>query len=297
MGAARGVWNEAKHHRGYHGRFGSGGAKQSAKKASRARRRMTVVDTGNSQRSPSIADRLAHALTRQNALDAVPAKLKRPPGGHSGDYTGEALSGPREMGSVRALSEYEGVRYVDTNSYLRDPKRHELDHDPVYRDDVERVAEIDKTMSVSRLTADIKVDRVIKEGKLVFGEQAWWNADMNSDNFVVQDAGFERWRAGERPDLAGLRWKEIGYSSTTADSAVAKDFGRRWPAANSEMDGEPVIMTILVPKGTGGVQLAEMGHAAEILLQRDLIFEVAADHGVDADGFRRLDVRVVSDGQ
>jgi hypothetical protein len=234
---------------------------------------------------------------KQDALDATPAKLKRAPGGHTGNYDGEALSGPPGMGSVRALSEYEGVHYAGINGYLRDRKRHELDNDPLYADDIERIAEIDKTMAVSRLKDDVRVDRIVQEGKLVFGEQAWWNADMNSDDFDVQDAGFERWEAGERPDLTGLRWVERGYSSTTADPKVAEEFGGRWRQSNSPMDGEPVIMRILVPKGTGGVQLAEMGHAAEILLQRDLTFEVVADHGVDADGFRRIDVRVVPDDE
>jgi len=261
-------------------------------------------DGGRWVKSPaSTAKRLVDALSGQAALDATPAKLKRAPGGHHGDYTGEDLTGPPGMGSVRALSEYEGVEYQSANTFLRGGYKDARTGAPASGNEdflegvPERIAEIDKTMAVSRLTADVKVSRVIKEGKRVFGEQAWWNADMNSDDFDVQDAGFERWQAGERPDLTGLRWKELGYSSTTADPAVAEDFGKRWPASNSEMDGEPVIMTILVPKGTGGVQLAEMGHAAEILLQRDLTYEVVADDGVGSDGFRRIQVRVVPDGE
>lgn len=236
----------------------------------------------------SIAHRLEQAAAKQEALDATPAKLKRAPNGHSGDYTGESLAGPPGMGSVRALSEYEGVEYVDTNGDLRhgdlsDPKS------------AHRVAEIDKTMNASRLTHDIRVERAIQYGFAVFGKEAWYGdvVDQSEPDFDVQDEQWARWEAGVRPNLTGLRWRERGYSSTSADPAVVEDFGKRWPAANSELEGEPVIMRILVPKGTGAVQLAEMGHAAEILLQRDLEFEIIADHGVDK-GFRRIDVRTVT---
>lgn len=255
-----------------------------------------------------VLERLAHALTRQDALDATPAKLKRAPEGHYGKYEGEALSGPRGMGSVRALSEYEGVEYDGVNTYLRhgprdvgpinesDPYDHNRFAKEFNEENAHRVAEIDKTMAVSRLQEDVKVDRTIRYGDKVFGRDAWYGDIIdwsNNTDFDKQDREMAVWESGVRPDLTGLRWKELAYSSTTADPAVAKDFGKRWPKLNSGLDGEPVIMTILVPKGTGGVQLAEMGHAAEILLQRDLTMEVVADHGVDADGFRRIDVRVV----
>jgi hypothetical protein len=253
---------------------------------------------------------LAKALTGQKALDATPAKLIRAPNGHSGSYAGEGLTGPKGMGSVRALSQYEGVEYVTTNTYLRQGPRtvgtlNPSDpYDPAQLDkesneeNAARVAEIDKTMSVSKLTSDVKVDRVIQKGSAVFGRDAWYGGviDWNSTDFDKQDREVEVWESGVRPDLTGLRWKEPAYSSTTADPAVAKDFGKRWPKSNSSLDGEPVIMTILVPKGTGGVQLAEMGHAAEVLLERGLTYEVVADHGVGSDGFRLLDVRVVPDG-
>ncbi|MER7002216.1 ADP-ribosyltransferase [Dactylosporangium sp. NPDC000555] len=241
------------------------------------------IDTTPGSGLGDLLHRLASAVTKQDALDAAPAKLKRAPRGHSGDYTGEGLSGPHGMGSVRALSEYEGVEYVETNSDLR---ARDLS-DPAV---AHRVAEIDKTMSVSRLSSDIRVDRIIQKGAAVFGTDVWHPKEMSDPDFDVQDAAYERWVAGERPNLTGVRWTERGYSSTTADPKVAESFGGRWRQTNSTTDGEPVIMTIFVPKGTGAVQLAEMGHAAEILLQRDLDMEVIADHGVDPDGYRRIDV-------
>lgn len=254
-------------------------------------------------------EQLGDALVGQKALDAVPAKLKRAPEGHSGNYAGEQLSGPPGMGSVRALSEYEGVEYSRINGVLRG----QFEYKAMPWDTPEQIAdrtanleriraeiglkvdEIDKTMAVSKLAEDVRVDRVIRYGAQVFGDEAWYG-DMNLkavEDFDEQDRLYERWTAGERPDLTGLRWSDGGFVSTTADPAVAPEFGKRWPGFNSPGEGEPVIMTILVPKGTGGVQLAEMGHAAEILLDRGLTMEVAADHGIDSQGFRRLDVRVV----
>lgn len=250
--------------------------------------------------------------TGQAALDAAPATLTPAPRGHFGDYEGEQLDGPPGMGSVRALSEYEGVEYVEVNSHLRSgpmadsPAMAGRVDERVRAQDEEnaaRIAEIDKTMDVSRLTEDVQVERVIQHGASVFGS-AYRNADMNSDDFDRQDAGYERWQGGERPDLTGLKFRDKGYTSTTADPVVAEKFGERWARFAKEnpgrVDGEPVIMKIQVPKGTGAVQLSPMWSgkrddpgAAELLLERGLTYEVTADHGVGDDGFRRLDVAVV----
>jgi len=199
------------------------------------------------------------------------------------------------------LSEYEGVEYQRTNTYLRGGYRGIKPGDPVagtfLEGTPERIAEIDKTMSVSRLQTDVRVDRVMKEGHSVFG-QAWYGdvVNLQEKDFDKQDREFERWESGVRPDLTGLRWTDAGYQSTTADPAAALRFGKRWPAGNHGYDGEPIIIHMFVPAGTGGVQLSEMGHDAEILLGRGLTMEVQADHGVGADGFRHLDVSVVADG-
>lgn len=238
------------------------------------------------------------------ALDAAPAKLTRAPNGHYGDYEGEALTGPAGMGTARALSEYEGPEYQTTNQFLRGGYRLTEEEKagalPDFLEGVpERIAEIDKTMGVSRLTHDVEVHRAVKNGKATFGQEAWYGhvIDWNTPDMDEFDRGAERWESGDRPNLTGLRWQDKAYSSTTADPAVAPDFGKRWLHTNSPLDGEPIILRIHVPAGTGGVRLAEWGHAAEILLQRDLTFEVTADHGVDEQGFRRLDVEVVPHGE
>jgi 8-oxo-dGTP pyrophosphatase MutT (NUDIX family) len=249
------------------------------------------------------ARRMERALNGQAALDATPAKLRRAPEGHYGNYEGEGLDGPAGMGAVRALSEYEGPDYQQTNTFLRggyrDPRtgKKPTGHEDFLEGTPERIAEIDKTMAVSRLQRDVRVDRAMRHGYYVFGD-AWYGdvMPMNEKDFDKQDRDFERWESGVRPDLTGLRWTDPAYQSTTADPKVAASFGKRWPSLNTASEGEPVIIHMLVPAGTGGVQLAEMGHAAEILLERGLTMEVQADHGVGEDGFRHLDVAVVTDG-
>lgn len=251
--------------------------------------------------------KLAKAVTLQDALDAAPAALRRAPGGHHGDYEGEGWErAPVGVGAVRALSEYEGVEYIDINEYLRHgprevrPKNPADPYDPAMFDEefnesnAARVAEIDKTMAASPLAEDVVVERIVRFGASVFGDEAYYGELnlKNTDDFDEQDALYDRWVAGERPSLEGMSWTERGYSSTTADPKVAEDFGGRWRSANSPGEGEPIIFRMLVPKGTGAVQLAEMGHAAELLLEHDLTMTVVADHGVDTDGYRRLDIEV-----
>lgn len=258
------------------------------------------------------ASDLLDALTGQDALDAVPTEYRSGPKAHFGDYDGATFTGPEGHGSEQALAEYEGVEYDRTNSYLRNGPL--ADHpnmaghvtDVTREADAEtaaRIAEIDKTMAVSRTTAPVRVERVIKDGRSVFGP-AWHEGVMNDStkDFEEQDREYERWLAGERPDLTGASWLDQGYTSTTANPAFAEAFGERWARAARDMpstEGEPVIMTITVPEGTGAIQLGDMPpttepgdreHSAELMLQRGLTFKVVADHGVDDKGFRRIEV-------
>lgn len=256
--------------------------------------------------------------TGQAALDAVPTEYRSGPRAHFGDYEGATFTGPTGGGDPQALAEYEGVEYQGTNSHLRSgPLAEKLPAD--YVTDPEnaariaeqdavtaaRIGEIDKIMEVSRLQSDVEVSRVIKDGKSVFGD-AWHEGviDFHSGDFDAIDAQYERWLAGDRPDLTGVSWTERGYVSTSANPDHSEAFGERWARMAREMpdsQGEPVIMTIQVPEGTGAVQLGQMGFtegpggrqimgSAEILLEHGLTMTVTADHGVDENGFRQLDV-------
>jgi hypothetical protein len=266
-----------------------------AEEAAKTRTKLATLlnHPGHDQKSHG---RKGSGKTGQDALDAVPAKLTPGPRGHFGDYEGESLAGPDGMGSVRALSEYEGVEYDRTNGVLRNRERWEENPTDISREMVAevdvRVADIDQTMQASRLQDDVVVERTIQYGQAVFGD-AYHLPEMLSQDFDAQDAGYERWQNGERTDLTGLRFRDRAYVSTTADSGVATQYGQRFARANSGTDGEPVIMRIHAPKGTGAVQLSQMGREAEVLLERGLSFEVTADHGVDDAGFRRIDVSVV----
>lgn len=248
----------------------------------------------------------AAAKVGQEALDAAPAKLKRAPRGQQGHYEGEELAAPPGAGAVRALSQYQGVEYQHINTFLRGKYKGQSapgdlgpEDDSFHKRLVEAAdiaAEIDKTMSVSPLASDVRVERVIRHGEQVFGREIWYGdiIDFNEKDFDKQDLQWERWEnEGARPDLTGLRWVDHGYQSTSARTAAVEEFGGKWREYNHKSEGEPVILNMLVPKGTGGVQLSEYDHEAEILLERGLVMEVAKDHGVGEDGFRRLDIRVV----
>lgn len=240
------------------------------------------------------------AVTGQDALDAVPAEYLAEPGGHFGTYSGE-LTGPPGMGSQQALAEYEGPEYQTTNQHLRGGYREGYVPEGV----PERVVEIDKTMAVSRSTSDVVVERGVANGDQMFGSDTWHGDVVDWDDF---DHGTDRWEAGERPNLTGAKWQEKAYVSTSAQAGTADAFVERQVRFQREtshvgLQGEPVVMRISVPAGTGAVQLGRMGEvgpkgpttSAEILLERGLTMQVTADHGVDEGGIRRLDVEVVDD--
>lgn len=234
-------------------------------------------------------------LVGQDALDAVPATLTPDPRGHGGQYDNATLDGPPGGGSAQALSAYEGVEYQRINDLLRADRDKPSEY---IQGQQERygptIADIDKTMAVSRLKSDVVVQRALKDGRAVFGD-AWYGeiVDWNGKDRDRLELQIGDWKAGARPDLTGLKWTERGYVSTTADPAIATDvYAAKWTASNAPLEGEPIVLNIRVPKGTGAVQLSPMGKEAEILLERGLTIEIIADHGVDFDGVRQLDALV-----
>src|SRR6266498_371762 len=177
---------------------------------------------------------------------------------HGRNTSGSKLEAPAGAGSAEALGEYEGTEYQTTNTTLRGGYR----SGNTKREEAEvaaRVTEIDKTMGVSRLKSDVQVERVIGKGAGVFGRDAWYG---NVVDFKTPDLDeFERqveqrWNKGQRPSLKGMSWREKGYVSTTADSRVTAAYGQRFKNANTDLDGEPVVMRMLVPKGTGAVRMS-----------------------------------------
>lgn len=249
---------------------------------------------------------LGGGLTGQDALNAVPASFTSGPGAHTGDYSGASFDAPEGAGSAEALSEYEGLEYDVTNKTLRGSFSKADPNDPrTVKREAEvkaRVADIDKTMAVSPLSDDVVVHRGITKGDKVFGSDAWHGDVVDWDDF---DHGTDRWKAGERPNLTGLKFRDKGYLSTSADPRVADEFVARKVrfqrgAGTPGLEGEPVVMRIKIRKGTGAVRLGDLSPAgktpttsAEIMFRRGLNMRVTADHGVDEGGIRRLDIEEI----
>jgi hypothetical protein len=244
----------------------------------------------------------ASPKTGQAALDSAPVRLTRPPGGHGGDYTGADITGPPGRGSAQALAEMEGVEHETTNSYLRNvgkppppssytptPEDEQRQKDHAAKVEA-RIAEVDKSMSVSPLADPVVVYRGVKDGSVMFGDTWYGKYADPADSFDKQDQMWELWQAGERPDLTGVTWEEKAYSHTTVNSERLSGYAQKLP------EQEPVAMTIVVPAGTGAVQMSEIDHEAELMLERGLKYRVVADHGIDGGGVRRLDVEVIPHG-
>lgn len=121
------------------------------------------------------------------------------------------------------------------------------------------VDSIDAAMAGSPLSKDVVVFRGIHKAAKMFGAERL---------------------AG---DLTGMRWREDAYVSTAADAKGAHSF--------SSPGG--LRMRVLVPAGTGAVDLSEPGDIdeRELLLDRGHEFHVVADRGV-VNGVREVDVQV-----
>lgn len=248
------------------------------------------------------APNMGKPLTGERALESAPVRLIRPPRGHGGNYEGAGITGPPGHGSALALAEMEGVEHEVTNNHLRNagkpppPGQQEPSADTqerLRRLDAKteaRIADLDQTMAVSKLPEPVIVYRGVKDGSVMFGDTWYGKYADPSDSFEKQDQMWELWQAGERPDLTGVTWEEKAYSHTTVDGARLAGYARK------VADLEPVAMTITVPAGTGAVQMSEIDHEAELMLERGLTFRVTADHGVDSGGVRRLDVEVTNRG-
>ncbi len=169
-----------------------------------------------------------------------------------------------------ALATYQGEAFSEINSYLRGT----ADGGPEITDVVKK---IDDAMAASPLPKDVLVYRTIKDPGKIFGD-AWG------------------------PDVTGMEWEDSAFASTTADVRVASQFAQ--VAQMEEPDMPPVMMRILLPKGSPGVQVSPMGrpdevwldfqHEAEILTARGQRRRVVADRGVDENGIRVLDIEVIA---
>jgi hypothetical protein len=160
------------------------------------------------------------------------------------------------------LYRYRGPSYSAINNALRG---HVLDEaPPEIRDDI---AGMDAAMARSQLPGDVVALRGLSSSQRLFGDRLQRN-------------------------MTGLEWAEDAFVSTTtsrvwADRFAAVDHAKTHPTS--------VVMRILVPSGTGAIELSgDTGEGeAELLLQRGLKMRVAKDRGFDDRGVRYLDVEVI----
>jgi hypothetical protein len=238
---------------------------------------------GGESKGSDFGTRAKNADSGEKALNSAPAKLKRAEGGHGGKYGDESLDAPEGAGSARALAEMEGSEYQETNAALWGDAR-------LTDATKERIAEVDKTMAVSKLPKDAVVYRGIKDGKAMFGGD-WIAPGLDKMSFDEEDAAYERYEAGERPDLTGYQWTQKSYLHTTVNKERLTGYAKKIEGAGLE----PVAMTILLPKGTGAVNMSGMDFEAELMARRGLKLRVARDNGY-INGVRHLDIEVVDDG-
>lgn len=150
-----------------------------------------------------------------------------------------------------ALREYKSSFFVAINGQLR---RSDLSAGVA-----RTVGNLDDVMAASRLRTNTQVWRGIGHPQKLFGD-------------VLSR------------DMTGVTWRELAYTSTSAEERLARDF------ALQNVGNAPVLMRILTPAGTGAATLGR--DQAEILLQRGLTFRVIADRGISPQGYRLLDVEV-----
>ena len=151
------------------------------------------------------------------------------------------------------LSDYQEEDYRHINGFLRDPSAESGGGES-------QIAGIDAAMDKSVLTSDVAVTRGVIDAATIWGAAAGGN-------------------------LTGAEWTELAYLSATVDPKVAARFLAE--------DDESVVMRIVVPAGTKGIEMSGASYESELLLQRGLRLRVAADSG-PGTAPRRIDVEVVA---
>lgn len=228
-------------------------ATQSAPKPTRAPSAAPTVDVPKESQETAAPS----VLTGDAAHGAVPKGLFK-----RGTLT------PKQR---KAAKDWESGWFRVINNFLREQRKPESNED---HRTAETVAQLDSAYAESRLTAPIQTWRGMHLADKLFG-------DLDRD-------------------LSGFAWQELGYSSTTTEERITDLFMVTSETAQDRFKGKNVKIKVLVDAGVGALQISEKskggneinGPQAEIALERGLKWEVVADHGVDKNGIRQLDVRV-----
>jgi hypothetical protein len=137
---------------------------------------------------------------------------------------------------------------------------------------------LDKAIASSHLKSDVVVHKGIVNGRESFGDK--WS---------------------EHDDMTGVTWTNHGYSSTSSDKQVARNFtDKRWDPYGAGSAGEtPTVLNVYVRQGDHAFSVTDpaappnslVNMQKEVLLPRGTSFSVVADRGL-TEGVRYLDVEV-----
>ena len=195
-------------------------------------RRLSKMGTPPSARGP-VDETLRRAAKDADALAAPPIQMTRVRQS-GGDAFADLIPDPAQRAA--SFDSIEG--YVDTprliNQTLRAPGQDRFVTPEIFDEIMGEVANIDRAMAASRLPESIVVYRG-RRGDSVLGPRDTWG-----------------------DDLAGREWVDPAPASASAMESVGEYF-----AGDSG-----VVMRIVVPEGTGAIQLSAKNYEAEILLER-----------------------------
>ena len=212
------------------------------------------------------------------APESTPAPTPAPAAGPDIDEQfSSALSGNEALGSLAAgmppprgltedqedaYTEYRDLSFIPINRSLRggDPAA-QIDGASAPRTQVNVwVSNMDEAMNGSRTTQNMVTYRGVQRGTFMFGDR------LNGN-------------------LEGMEWREDAFVSSSTDANIANDF-----ATEAKDSSQAVVMRVLVPAGTGAVQLSGDEYESEALLERGLTMRVVRDNGGTP---RQIDVEVV----
>jgi SPP1 gp7 family putative phage head morphogenesis protein len=188
-----------------------------------------------------------------------------------------ALSGAAALDSVRtglirrgsltpkqrkAWREYESSFFVFINNYLRRGRKDVDGKQDARTDGI--IAQMDPTFQP--LGQDVDVFRGIFRARRLFG------GSLDGD-------------------LGGFEWTEDGYSSTSVDEQMSREFALSADSA----DDERIVMRTRVSRGIGASAVSDTrakGGQGEIALQRGVQWKIIRDLGTDPTGVRYLEAEV-----
>lgn len=328
MGAAQRVWDEAKHPRGFGGKFATsaGGGKAPAKTARKAfasadhaaLHKKTVVQLRQDAKTSGLK---GHSRTRKADLVDALVVHKRGSTPQKSAPAAAPKKTAREVMHAKPPAKPKAVKKAPPKpraTALAGSKA--LDAAPVKMGkfgfdrgvDGELAQELDhEALDEYRASGFQDINEMLREGDFEHNEHAWMVHSIDAameHSKLTHDVQVHRGvsdlamfgPAGSSASLAGLEFREPAFASTTADPAVAQEFNRR--RRNRGKNG--AILNIRVPKGTSAIQLSDIGppprpgsirptwSEAELLLQRGLKYRIVGDRVVD--GVRQLDAEVVA---